>query len=379
MKRNGWLALFLCLWQAFLLPSEGRCQQKNAGKCKLLAIHAAQLADASYIYSKASYFSQRPGSAANDVDSAQAYLLESISRLDSAILLAPDSNVLGIGYAKLAKRYARGAYITLQRYKQSGSFSQKRDLAHSAVRLTQNAVIDAYHSSFYFTDAAPKQKEEPKPAKKDSTPRQVTRLDVDQAMFALLDEQLLEKEDHEKKLISKLQEEIKKEKDPAKAAKLKAELKKAEIEEGELEKKEKDAKEKLTQINTQLDERNGTSIATAEDASVFSKMTRPTDQWDKQILEDSDLPMKLTYLVQIGVYKNAVSPEAFKGITPLFIRPMPNGVSYSTGMFTKLSDASQAKKYLQSMGLVDAFVVPYHKQKKISITEATKLEKEGGQ
>jgi hypothetical protein len=198
-------------------------------------------------------------------------------------------------------------------------------------------------------------------------------------MFALLDKQLQEKEDHEKKLITQLEAEIKKEKDPAKAAKLKAELKKITTEENELEKKEKDAHEKLTQINTQLDERNKANAATAEDGSVFSKMTRPSDQWDKQILEDSDLPMKLIYLVQIGVYKNEVSPETFKGITPIFIRPMPDGVSYSTGMFTKLSDASQAKKYLQSIGLHDAFVVPYHKQKKVSVTEATKLEKEGGQ
>src|ERR1700752_2825513 len=102
--------------------------------------------------------------------------------------------------------------------------------------------------------------------------KQVTKLDVDQKLFALLDHQLQQKTEEDKKSIAKLNEELKTLKDPAKIVRTKEEIKKLEKEEAELEAKDKNAKEKLSTINTQIDERDKKGNAEVKpDETIFSK------------------------------------------------------------------------------------------------------------
>ena len=105
-------------------------------------------------------------------------------------------------------------------------------------------------------------------------------------------------------------------------------------------------------------------------------MKRPADEWDKEIQLDAELPMGLVYQVQIGYYKKLNVGEIFRGLTPIMGRTMPGGgISYSIGMFEKIADAQQAKAYVKSIGLADAFVVASYDRKKITLPEAAKLEK----
>jgi len=145
-----------------------------------------------------------------------------------------------------------------------------------------------------------------------------------------------------------------------------------------LELRDKDAKAKLDSINVQIDKRDKNKASDAKpEETVFSKsMKRPADQWDKDILLDTELPMGLVYQVQIGYYKTLNASEIFRGLTPIMGKTMPNGgISYSIGMFEKVADAKQARDYVKSIGLADAFVIASFDRKKITIAEAAKLEK----
>jgi len=82
----------------------------------------------------------------------------------------------------------------------------------------------------------------------------------------------------------------------------------------------------------------------------------------------------LIYKVQIGVYKNKISTETFKGLSPVFEDPFDGGVKYSVGAFKKLLYAKQAKKYIVNLGLADAFIIAYLNEKRISIIKAIEIE-----
>lgn len=82
----------------------------------------------------------------------------------------------------------------------------------------------------------------------------------------------------------------------------------------------------------------------------------------------------LIYKVQIGVYKNKISKEIFKGLSPVFEDAFDGGVKYSVGAFKKLLYAKQAKKYVVNLGLEDAFIIAFLNGKRIPINKAIDLE-----
>jgi hypothetical protein len=367
---------YSCLFLMFYLPMLGFSQGKENCRSRDLVILGARLADQSYTFSKLSYCVNSQKLASENIDSAVFYIQQAIMAIDSAIILASDSELLALDYSNIAKKYAGRSYKLLNACKQSNNIGIRSDYAKQATFYSANAVTDAYHASFYFKNCKPEVKEE----KKDTTPpapKQLTKLDVDQALFTLLNEHLTEKTEDHKKELARLSQEIKASKDPVKTEKLKEEIKRIEKEDAALAQKNKDAKEKLNTINTQIDDRDkNKNAAVIPEETVFSKsLKKPADEWNKQVLVDTELPMGLVYQVQIGLYKNAIQPEIFKGLTPVFAKTVPGGVSYSTGMFEKAADANQAKTYVKSIGLVDAFVISFYNRKKITLVEAAKLEK----
>lgn len=368
-------------WCSLLFLNHGFSQviSPNGAVCKEHAIACAQLANRSYTFSKLAYFVHRDQLAENDIDSSLIYIRQSIAAIDSAIGLADPACILALNYAHIARRYAVGAYKTLQLYRQAGSRKRKETLAEQATLLAAKVTIDAYHASFYFFDGKEDEKKEPEAEteKKDSVPAEkvITKLDIDQALFTLLDVQLNQKLEEDKKKLAKLQQDLKAAKDPAKIAKIKAAIKKLEAQDNDLAAKNKNTHDKLDMINSKIEQRNkNQDQAASEEKNVFAK-SRVTDQWNKHVLTNAEMPMGLIYQVQIGIYKSSIMPDIFKGLTPIFATTVSQGIMYSTGMFETMADAQQAKDYVKSIGLTDAFVVAYYNQQKISTAEAQKLEK----
>jgi len=368
---------FIACYIVFLIPFTGFSQKKDNCLSREYVIEGAQLANQSYTFSKLAYFVNSQNLAIKNVDSALIYIQQAIIRIDSAIVLASDSELMAKDYATIAKKYAMRSYKLLKRYVEETNINTKYDLAKQATFLSSNATVEAYHSSFYFKNCN-QQKEEKKDTVTNTIPKQVTKLDIDQTLFAMLDEKLHQKTEEDKKEVSKLTEELKTVKDPAKTGKIKEEIKKLEKEEAQLQQKDKNAKVKLDSINAQIDKRDKNKTATEQpQETIFSKsMKRPADEWNKDIQIDTELPMGLIYQIQIGYYKNLIVSEVFRGLTPIMGKTMPNGgVTYAIGMFEKSADAQQAKNYVKSLGLTDAFIIVSYNGKRITLAEATKLEK----
>lgn len=370
------------------LPGALAQQNRDCDLSKQYAIDAAQLADQSYASSARARFSANAEVANRHIDTAIYYIRESVTAMDSALAFANDTDIVAAQFAVVSKKEAHDASGVLLAARRSPSFSQKLDYAEQAALLSQHATVDAYHASFYFTGKCP-----PPPEK--STPEQlalaeelldkagfeynllpihVTKLDVDQSLFSLLMVQLSERSTENTREMEKIELQLKTEKSLTKAAKLKQQLAILRDKDKEFTQKNKEVSEKLSQINSQISTRDKNAAAGISETTAFSRSINPSTQWGSQVLIDKDMPKGLVYQVQIGVYKNVITPQLFKGLTPLYGKTVPNGISYATGMFEKLEDATEAKNYVRSMGLTDAFVIAFYNNKQVSVAEAQKLE-----
>ncbi|MBI3518192.1 MAG: hypothetical protein HY062_02385 [Bacteroidetes bacterium] len=386
MNKSFWLSFRV--WIAFLLLFTGiqhsyaqSDSSKTSGICKQLAIQSAQSADISYSYAQRNYFETRQSIIGQNIDTALIFIKESISYLDSAILLASDSAIKAKEHANIARDLSIDSYNTLALLK-SSDFSRRKELSKKAALFSADATVEAYHASFYFTDQKKPEKKEEKEEKEEKTDsitpqKQITKLDIDQTLFTLLKGDLTEKSEINQQEIAKLKAELETTKNEEKAAKLKGQLRILEAKTKELAKKSNDVQSKLSSITTLIEERDKTAAtAPIQKDTIFSKSTLKTmAEWNENVKSDNDIPMSLVYQVQLGVFKTAVLPETFKGLTPIYSKTTDKGVCYTTGLFERLSDAREAKNTVQSMGLTDAFIVAYYNKKKITLAEAAKLEK----
>ncbi len=373
------ILLFLC---SLIILNPLKCNSQsdsiidNSIYCKKLAIESAQLADQTFIFCQQSYFENQPILISNNIDTALFSINDAIISIDSAIILASDSAKMALKYAKFALEFQKKAQKSLIFAQKAPNYTEKKELLKNAMDFAENATIDAYHASFYFSG---KKKRKKKEVIKDSIipEKQITKLDIDQTLFTLLKEDLTEKSETNNDDLQKLSDELLKTSDPSKKIQLDGQIKKLELKKQDLIKKNNDAQTKLSTINNLIaeNEKNNSSNKTQID-TIFSKtIGNIKDEWNKPIKTDADLPIFLVYQVQFGVFKANVLAETFKGLTPIYSKASENGVCYTTGLFEKLSDAREAKNNISAMGLTDAFIVAYYNKKKISLPEAEKLEK----
>lgn len=347
----------------------------NSEKCRDLAIQGAQTAHLSNLFSQDNFLNDLTANAGENTDTALFYIEQTIHLLDSAIILASDSDAIAVAYAHVARNYAVDTYQSLKQWVNSNY--KTKIFTEEAAFNAQNATVDAYHASMYFSRLKkPEKKEEKKPEERKSE-KPVTKLDIDQTLFTLLNEELREKKETNTQEIGKLKEALLKTKDAARQTKLKNQIKALELNEKEIEKKSNDTREKLVNINKLINERDKAQQTDQKnEETVFTKsVVKTNEEWNKQVKLDEELPEKLIYQVQLGVFKNNALPDVFKGLTPIYGKTTDNGVCYSTGLFEKMADAKEAKLYVQQMGLADAFIVAYYNKKKITMAEAAKLEK----
>ena len=350
---------------------------KTSDICKQLAINSAQSANLAYHYSQKNYFETKSDIIEKNIDTALIFIKQSISYIDSAIVLASDSSKLAIKHANICRDYDIDSYNLLVQLRGS-DFNRKKELSKKAAYFSANSTVEAYHASFYFKDQKKIEKKTVIPDTISKPEKQITKLDVDQTLFTILKGDLNEKTEINQLEIIKLKTELGITKNDEKAAKIKVQLKILEAKTKEFEKKNNDVMQKLSSINKLIEDRDKKNFGTTpiQKDTIFSKSTLKTiEEWNQHIRSDSEIPEILVYQVQLGVFKATILPETFKGLTPIYSKTTDKGICYTTGLFERLADAKEAKNAVQSMGLTDSFIVAYYNKKKITLAEAIRLEK----
>ncbi len=203
--------------------------------------------------------------------------------------------------------------------------------------------------------------------------RNSTRLEVDNTLFLLLREDLKRKTESTNDQLQDYSKALKKASDSDKKEEIKVAITEIKAQKLDLQSKLKNTELKLKRISKLLREERSKKIKPEE--SVFAKSIRTADINTKDSsFVKQQLPLGLIYKVQIGVYKNPVSVDVFKGLTPVFEEVFTGGVKYSAGAFTHFIDAQHAKDYIRTMGLTDSFIVAYYNGKRLPIEEAKRYE-----
>lgn len=198
--------------------------------------------------------------------------------------------------------------------------------------------------------------------------RNSTRLEVDNTLFLLLKEDLKRKMESTDEQLREYSKALKK---TDNRDDLLATIKETKSQKSDLQIKLKDTEQKLKKINRLLREERNKKQKGEE--SVFAKGVC-SDDLKNQENDNKKMSKGIVYRVQIGVYKNPVSVDVFKGLTPVYEEVFSSGVKYSAGAFTHFIDAQHAKEYLKTMGLTDSFIVAYYNGKRVTIEEAKGFE-----
>lgn len=121
------------------------------------------------------------------------------------------------------------------------------------------------------------------------------------------------------------------------------------------------------------------SVNRVELFTIFNVLPKPSDPKAK-IIVDPEVPDGLIYRIQIGVYRNPVTAENFKGINPIygFKIPETDKTVFYAGMFRKAADANKALATVKAKGFKDSFIVALTGTKKVSADRAAIMEKEWG-
>jgi hypothetical protein len=134
-----------------------------------------------------------------------------------------------------------------------------------------------------------------------------------------------------------------------------------------------------SEAETQKETSAGTSVAVAPGKTmIFEAQARPVSDPNAKVSIDPTIPDGLIYRIQMGVFRNPVSPSYFKGLTPVygFRVAGTDRTSYYVGMFRKIDDARQALNTVKVKGFKDSFVVALLNGKTVSADRAASLEKE---
>ncbi|HTA61654.1 MAG TPA: hypothetical protein VK835_04335, partial [Bacteroidia bacterium] len=92
MKKQHYL--FIACFIAFFTQFHAYSQTKKECLSRQLVIDGAQLANQSYTFSKLPYFLPNKSLAEKNIDSAIIFIEQAITAIDSAIILATDSQLM---------------------------------------------------------------------------------------------------------------------------------------------------------------------------------------------------------------------------------------------------------------------------------------------
>lgn len=123
-------------------------------------------------------------------------------------------------------------------------------------------------------------------------------------------------------------------------------------------------------------------VKTGEDlkpAEVKVEQVRPSAPEGEAPSEDITQIQGLLYTIQIGAYSKPQKASRFFGIQPLYLEKNENGLHrYTTGIYTSVAGANEARNVVVNIGIRDAFVKAYNNGKLITIEEAAQIQAAGG-
>lgn len=129
------------------------------------------------------------------------------------------------------------------------------------------------------------------------------------------------------------------------------------------------------EVNTLTSSQTSSTKQPADVVLAVQKVdVRPLQAGEKAEVVEVTQRGDLFYTVQVGVYLSEVDPSVMLNVNPLNAeRTSNNTIRYSSGVYSSVTEATQAKNNIVDMGISDAFVTAYYKGERISVARAREL------
>jgi len=369
----------LILLTCYLLPSKGqdvieREYFPNA-RAKNASIAAARYAEEGYYYSKFCTYINAVDSSRLFADTALFFIKRSLMLCDTAQYHAPKTNYPALDFLRSGeKRTARADSIIREFYPMIEIKSHNVFGTEASLHLS-NAVMDFFNASLLLRSEDGSESTD----KYAVLPYEdeVLRLEADESSFQAAAN---EYEDEIDRLILvglALNEKISEAPDQKTRYAIRNRLGEIERQLNHTVSRLRDTSTQIEEIREILDDKYLTDVRGVEDPEHISQFDTKKDA--EEIEMDQMVPDGLAYKIQLGYYPIDVDIENFHGLFPISGETVKNDlVRIYAGLFFSYSEASKGNKYIRENAIPNAFVVPFHNGKKISMSQAIEIEKARG-
>jgi hypothetical protein len=369
----------LILLTCYLLPSQGqdvieREYFPNA-RAKNASIAAARYAEEGYYYSKFTTYVNAVDSSRLFADTALFFIKRSLMLCDTAQYHAPKTNYPALDFLSSGeKRTARADSIIREFYPMIEIKSHNVFGTEASLHLS-NAVMDFFNASLLLRSEDGSE----------STDKyvvlpyedEVLRLEADESSFQAAANDYEDEIDQLILVGLALNEKISEAPDQKTRFAIRNRLGEIERQLNYTVSRLRDTSTQIEEIREILDDKYLTDVRDVEDPEHISQFDTKKDA--EEIEMDQMVPDGLAYKIQLGYYPIDVDIENFHGLFPISGETVKNDlVRIYAGLFFSYSEASKGNKYIRENAIPNAFVVPFHNGKKISMSQAIEIEKARG-
>lgn len=346
-------------------------------RAKNASVAAARYAEEGYHYSKFITYVSAVDSSRMFADTALFFVKRSLMLADTAISYAPKTNFAACDFLSQAVKKTNTADTILREFYPMIDLESHHVFGRDAALHLSNSVMDFFNASLLLKaeDAAPKTEDER--YKVLPFDDEIVRLEADEVAFQLAANEFEEEIVTLDKMSAGIADKINKSNDQKVRHKLRQKKERVDRQLKASTIRLKDTSGRIQELRHLLDHKYLEDVEGVDEPEHLAQFE--TSSKEKEIEMDQAIPEGLVYKIQLGYYPNDVDIEQFHGLFPISGETVRADMGrYYAGMFYSYTEASRGNIYVRENAIANAFVVPFHNGKKISISQAVEVERQRG-
>lgn len=346
-------------------------------RAKNAAIAAARYAQEGYFYTKFTTYISAVDSSRMFADTALFFVKRAVMLGDTALYYAPPTNYPAVDFLESGENKAQKADSVIRAFYPMSAIKSHHVFGRDAALNLSNSVMDFYNASLLLKGESDAPESEKDRYEVLPYADEVTRLEVDETSF----QQAANAYEDEIEDLENIHEQIQTRIDQARDQKTRYGYRqRQELVEKQIAQSSdrlEDLSGRIEEIRQLLQKKHlddVKDVAEAEHLPYFETTRKNTEiEMDKEVADG------LVYKIQLGYYPRDVDTENFHGLFPISGETVTDKLArFYAGLFYSYADAVKGSNYVRQNAIANAFIVPFHNGKKISISTAVELERERG-
>ncbi len=347
-------------------------------RAKNAAVAAARYAEESYYYSKFTTHISALDSSRMYADTALFFIKRALMLGDTSLSFAGSQSREAVDFLREGHFRILAADSIIRGFYPMVDVASHNYFGNEACFHLSNGVMDFFNASLLLRSEKDAPDSEAERYSVLPFAEEIVRLQADETSFQHISNEYEEQIERLERLSSEITAEVAATPDQKTRAELRSWYDDVQSEIAYSTKSLQDASSRIMEIRFLLDRKyleDVKNVADPEHLTEFEVEGQPSSE----IAMNEDIPDGLLYKIQLGYYPVNVDINNFHGLFPITGETVRGDLArYYAGMFYTYSEASKGNDYVRKNAIANAFVVPFHNGKKISVSRAIELERSRG-